>query len=170
MSWYGSHPFLIDCIVKKKCRRIMEIGVYNGDNAKKMVETAIHNYPPSEIEYYGFDYFQGYSASYVGKKLEKTECRFRLFEGDTIDTLPKAIGSLPKMDLIFIDGGKSYTEAKSDWENSKTLIHDETTVFVHNLEFSGIHRMVDSIPRDKYKVNIIQSHSEGTIALVEKIS
>jgi hypothetical protein len=72
------------------------------------------------------------------------------------------------MDLIFIDGGKSFPEAKSDWENSKTLMHDRTAVFVHNYEFSGVRRMVDNIPRDKYQVKII--HSEGEIALIKKRS
>lgn len=148
----------------------MEIGVFNGDNAKSMVETAIQNSPPQTVEYYGFDYFTDYSSRHVGRKLEKTGCRYRLFEGDTVDTLPEAVGILPKMDLIFIDGGKSFAEAESDWENSKTLMHDGTAVFVHNIEFSGVRRMVDNIPRDEYHVRIIHTPSEGTIALIEKTS
>jgi len=34
------------------------------------------------------------------------------------------------MDLIFIDGGKSYREAKSDLENARMLMHERTAVFV----------------------------------------
>jgi len=146
----------------------MEIGVLNGDNAKSMVEAAIHNAPPDSVEYYGFDLFADYSCRQVERKLEKTGCKSRLFEGDTMRTLPKAVRILPKMDLIFIDGGKSFAEAESDWENSNMLMHQETAVFVHNYEFSGVHRMVDNIPRDKYQVRIIHTSSEGKIALIKK--
>jgi predicted O-methyltransferase YrrM len=72
------------------------------------------------------------------------------------------------MDLIFIDGGKTFAEAKSDWENSKTLMHDGTAIFVHNYEFSGVRRMVDSIPRDEYQVKIICPSSEGDVAYIKK--
>ena len=168
MPLYGSHSFLNEHIQKNNCKKIMEIGVLNGDNARRMVDVAIQNSPPDEVEYYGFDFFSGSMYHQVGQKLEKTRCKFKLFEGDTIDTLPKAVKTLPKMDLIFIDGGKSHTEAKSDWENSKTLMHDRTVVFVHNYEFSGVRRMVDNIPQDKYQVKIIYPSSEGETALIKK--
>jgi predicted O-methyltransferase YrrM len=168
MPWYGSHSFLNEYIRKNNCKRIMEIGVLNGDNARRMVEVAMLNFPPDEVEYYGFDFFVDYTSQQVGQKLEKTGCKFKLFKGDTLDTLPEAVRTLPKMDLIFIDGGKSFTEAKSDWENSRTLMHDETAVFVHNYEFSGVRRMVDSIPQDKYQVKIIHPSSEGQTALIKR--
>lgn len=168
MPWYGSHSFLNEYIRENRCKRIMEIGILNGDNAKSMVEIAVQNVPPDSVEYYGFDLFAGYSSRQVGQKLEETGCKFKLFEGDTVGTLPKAVKILPKMDLIFIDGGKSLSEAESDWENSKTLMHDGTAVFVHNYEFPGVHRMVDNIPRDKYQVRIIHTSSDGKIALIKK--
>ena len=146
----------------------MEIGVFNGDNARRMVEVAIQNFPPDDVEYYGFDFFVGSKSQQVGQKLEKTGCKFKLFKGDTIYTLPEAVKTLTKMDLIFIDGGKSYTEAKSDWENSKTLMHDRTAVFVHNYKFSGVRRMVDNIPRDKYQVKIIHPRLDSETALIKK--
>jgi hypothetical protein len=101
--------------------------------------------------------------------LEKTECKFSLHKGNTIKTLPEAIMSLPKMDLIFIDGGKSFSVAMSDWENCKLLMHDETGVFVHNADFLGVRRMVENIPRDKYEVKIFRAQSEGTVALIKKL-
>jgi predicted O-methyltransferase YrrM len=72
------------------------------------------------------------------------------------------------MDLIFIDGGKAYREAMSDWENSSLLMHDGTGVFVHNVDFSGVGRMVDEIPRNRYEVEIIYVQSEGSVALIRK--
>jgi len=149
------------------CKKILEIGVYNGENAKSMVEAAIQNFPPQEVEYYGFD-FSYYSSSEVGRKLEKIGCRYRLFEGNTLETLPKVVSSLPPMDIIFIDGGKSLAVAESDWEKSSYLMHDGTGVFVHNVYFSGVRRMVEKIPKDRYKVRIFHAPSEGSVALIKK--
>ena len=146
----------------------MEIGVLNGENARTMVEVAIQNFPPEEVEYYGFDFFSGYESHEVGRKLRKIGCKFKLFKGDTVDTLPQAVKILPKMDLIFIDGGKSYAEAKSDWEYSKMLMHDETVVFVHNYDFSGVRRAVDTISREEYQVKIIHAPFDADTALVKK--
>jgi len=168
MPWYGSHLYLTEYISEKNCKKILEIGVYNGENAINMVETAIQNVPPQEVEYFGFDFFSYYSSSEVGRKLEKTGCKFKLYEGNTLETLPKAVKSLPEMDLVFIDGGKSFTVAVSDWENSKFLMHDGTGVFVHNAGFSGVRRMVENIPRDKYQVKIFRAPSEGLVALIKK--
>jgi len=168
MPWYGSHSYLNEYISEKNCRKIMEIGVYNGENAKNMIEAAIQNVPPQEVEYYGFDFFSYYSSSEIGRKLEKTGCKFRLFEGNTLDTLPEAVKTLPEMDLIFIDGGKSFKVAESDWRNSRFLMHDETGVFVHNAGFSGVRRMVESISREEYQVKIFRAPSEGSVAIIRK--
>ena len=144
------------------------MGVYNGDNALSMVKAALKNHPASEVEYYGFDFFHSYNTDRIGKKLDETGCRHFLFEGNTLDTVPKAAETLPKMDIIFIDGGKSFREAWSDWEGSSKLMHEGTGVFVHNVGFSGVGRMVDKIPRDKYMVELFYPRFEGKVALIRR--
>ncbi|MBN1683155.1 class I SAM-dependent methyltransferase [Candidatus Bathyarchaeota archaeon] len=168
MPWYGSHSYLNEFIRINNCRKIMEIGVYNGENAKRMVLTAIENSPPHKVEYYGFDFFSYYTVERVGRKLDETGCKYKLIEGNTLKTLPEATKILPKMDIIFIDGGKSSREAMNDWEYSEKLMHDKTSVFVHNVDFSGVSRAVDSISRQNYTVEIFYSPSEGTVALIKK--
>jgi predicted O-methyltransferase YrrM len=170
MPWYGSHTYLNEFIKENSCRKIMEIGIYNGENARSMVRAAAKNTPPEEIEYYGFDLFSHYSASRVGRKLDETGCRYTLVEGDTVETLAEAVETLPKMDVIFIDGGKSYREAKSDWIHSARLMHDGTGVYVHNVGFPGVGRMVDEIPRDGYMVETFYAPTEGSVALIKKKS
>ena len=146
----------------------MEIGVFDGDNAMTMVKAANSMVAPEEVEYYGFDFFEGSRFQEVKQKLEKIECKFQLFRGDSVHSIPKVVKILPKMDLIFIDGGKSYKEAMSDWKHSEALMHDETTVFIHNYSFSGIRRMVDSISREKYQVEIINPADDYETAVVRK--
>ena len=169
MPWYGSHTYLNEYIRQNNCRKILEIGVYTGENAVSMVEAAIENVAvPQEIEYYGFDFFEDPSSDWVGQKLEKLGCTFELFEGNTLETLPMSVASLPKMDLIFIDGGKSFREAMSDWENAELLLHDRTGVFVHNADFYGVRRMLDQVSREAYRVEIFQAQSEGKVALITR--
>jgi predicted O-methyltransferase YrrM len=167
MPWYGSHSYLNEHIRKHQCRRILEIGVYSGENAVSMVEAALENVAiPGEVAYYGFDYFWDASAKRVGRKLAALGCTYELFEGDTLDTLPLAVESLPKMDLVFIDAGKSFREATSDWEHAERLFHDGTAVFVHNADFAGVRGMLEHVSRDLYQVKILSVPSEGSVALI----
>jgi len=168
---YGSHSFLNDYIRRNKCKRIMEIGVADGRNARSMIKVAIRNFSPEEVEYYGFDLFSWDGDSrmeQVRQKLKDTGCKFKLFKGDSVKTLPEIVKTLLKMDLIFIDGGHSYATAQSDWENSKFLMHNNTAVFFHNYDFSGPKRVVDSISREEYQVKIIHPLSDCDTALVKK--
>ncbi len=168
MPWYGSHPYLNEYIREKNCKNIMEIGVYNGENALNMVAAAVQNFPSHEVEYYGFDLFSNYSFTEIARKLTQTGCKFRLYKGNTVETLTEAVKNLPEMDLIFIDGGKSFSEATCDWENSKLLMHDGTAVFVHNADFSGVRRMIDNISREKYEVTFFHAPSEGSVVQIMK--
>jgi predicted O-methyltransferase YrrM len=168
---YGSHAFLNEYILRNRCRKIMEIGVANGENARAMITVASRNFPSEEVEYYGFDTFEAEDESQmklVRKKLEKTGCQFKLFKGNSVATLPKALKDLPMMDLIFIDGGHSYETVKSDWENSKALMQDKTAVFFHNYDFTGVKKAVDGIFREEYLVEIIHPPADYDTALVKK--
>lgn len=167
---YGHHSFLNEYIRRNESRRIMEVGVANGDNAVSMVEAALEVNPPDEVEYYGFDTFEatgGAQLESVREKLSKTGCRFELFEGNSVETLPKAVDGLPNMDLIFIDGGRDYPVVKSDWENSRELMEGETAVFFHNYDYSGVKKLVDGISREKYSVKIVDPPSDDRTARIE---
>jgi predicted O-methyltransferase YrrM len=168
MPWYGSHSYLNEFIVENNCKKIMEIGVYNGENAISMIEVAFKKSSPEEVEYHGFDFFSHFSKSQIDKKLVKTKCNFCLYKGNTLETVPKAVLSMSKMDLIFIDGGKSYKVAWSDWSNASKLMHKKTGVFIHNVDFYGISKMVKNISREVYVVKIFYASGEGSVALIQK--
>lgn len=144
----------------------MEIGVYDGDNAVDMVKAAKEASPGGIVEYYGFDYFTSYSEAEVYSKLKETGCVYQLFKGDSLETLPRVVDSLPVMDLVFIDGGKSYQEAQSDWECTQRLVHEGSAVFVHNYDFGGVHKMVNGVSRKEYDVEIIRESYEGLVARI----
>jgi len=137
-----------------------------------MIECAKRNYQAEEVEYYGFDIFGGAwsrDAAFerVKQKLLKTGARIKLYRGDSTETLPKSIGGLPKMDLIFIDGGHSYPTVRSDWENSKHLMNHQTAVFFHNYDFPEPRKVVENIPREEFSVQLLNSPSDYEMALVK---
>ena len=44
---YGSHSFLNEYIGENRCRKIMEIGVADGENARAMVMVSLRNFDSS---------------------------------------------------------------------------------------------------------------------------
>jgi len=168
MCWYGSHSYLDEYIKENKSKRIMEIGVYNGENAVSMVKAAFENHPPEQVEYYGFDFFYNYTTEQIAEKLDKLGCKHKLIQGNTLETVPKASETLPEMDLIFIDGGKSYQEAWSDWQGSSKLMHRDTAVYVHNAGFTGVNKMIEAIPTTEYNIESFHPHFEGKVALIKR--
>jgi len=146
----------------------MEIGVYNGENAVSMIKTAVKKHPANEVEYYGFDFFHYYDKTQIERKLKTLGCKYILFEGNSLNTVPEDVKFLPLMDIIFIDGGKAYNVALSDWEGSSSLMHDKTSVFVHNVGFLGVRKMIDTIPLDLYTVEVFHANSEERVDLIKR--
>lgn len=165
MKGYGHHSFLNEYISENDVQKIMEIGVDSGDNAKNMVKKALEKSPPGKVEYYGFDTFN--NETEVRKKLSETGCKFKLFKGDSRKTLHENIEKLPKMDLIFIDGGHAYEVVKSDWEKSKKLLKNDTAIYFHNYNYLGPKKVVDNISRENFFVEILNPPSDYKTALVK---
>lgn len=132
---------------KHKPFRILEIGVFDAAHGRQMVERATKN-GRIFVEYYGFDMFEQMTPEVneaeVGKKTfaksydevmkylkERTKARvIKLFKGDTKKTLPAAIPGLPKMDVIFVDGGHSLATVQSDFEHALKLAHEKTVILL----------------------------------------
>ena len=132
---------------KHKPFRILEIGVFDAAHSRQMIERAARN-GRIFVEYYGFDMFEQMTPEVneaeVGKKTlaksydevmkylkERTKARIiKLFKGDTKKTLPAAISNLPKMDVIFVDGGHSLSTVQSDFEHALKLAHSKTIILL----------------------------------------
>ena len=80
--------------------------------------------------------------------------------------MPKVVDGLPKMELIFIDGGHDYDTCKSDWENVKRLMHPGTSVFFHDYNIEGVRKTVDGIG-DGFSIERIYSGIGPPYALVK---
>jgi hypothetical protein len=162
----------------------MEVGVADGENARRMIEVAKENFKPTEIEYFGFDLFDeppskdeflgnsgGFHMDKIKMKLNQIGGIIKLYKGDTRKVLPRVTKDLPLMDLIFIDGGHSYRTVKNDWEYARHLMHDKTGLFFDDCNLKGPRKVVDGIPREEFSVKLSGfSFTPRKMALVRKLS
>lgn len=160
-------------IDRHRCRRILEIGTWNGRHALQMIEAARRHHAADAVEYYGFDLFEWLDEEKLRREISKmppprddvearlraTGAQVRLFQGDTVETLPAALPELPKMDLVFIDGGHSYETVASDWNHVRRLMHPGTVVLFDdwwNDPEAGTDRVVAKIDRNLYEVEVLE--------------
>jgi predicted O-methyltransferase YrrM len=113
-------------ILKKRPKKILEIGVYNGRRAIQMIEAAkIFN---KNIEYYGFDLFEGLTKEIYNteaskfpwtidkiKELLNNRAKIFLYKGFTNETLKKFSLNGVNIDFIFIDGGHAIQTIENDY-------------------------------------------------------
>lgn len=149
-------------------KTILEIGTNDGINAVRLVKRASQY--RDDVVYFGFDMFESLTdAAFlkefalavpaqktVDKFLHRNGCfRRHLFAGNTIETLDANKGHLPKMDLVFLDGGHSQETVASDWCNVQDLLHSGSVVFFDDYPNWGIGPVVDTIDREKWDVQIM---------------
>ncbi len=169
---------LFDAIYRHKCRRLVEIGIFDGKHALEMIRTASAHHAASEIEYYGFDLFEELSdellekekskkpLSYVAiqQKLEQSGAKIQLFKGNTKQTLPISLDTIRNADFIFIDGGHSIETIRSDWGYLQTIMTENTVVifddYYENSEKeaaeAGCQCLINQLDRRQYDVRILE--------------
>ncbi len=170
----GSHQSILDFVVlpmdrkplwdyaeTHRCDNVLEIGLGSGRNMRKMLELL-----GDGCDYYCFDNLVCSDGKQTYDRL-KNRKNIHFYIGDTRETIPRYADKLPKMDLIFIDGGHDYDVVKSDWENCKKLMHCKTAVFFHDYDVEGVKRVVDGIS-DGFSVKIIPSRVGSYFALVRR--
>lgn len=155
----------------------MEVGTWNGERAMQMIEIARKFYHASEVEYYGFDIFELMrdetfvkevskkppTMVEVEAKLHRTGAQIHLFKGFTESTMPSVLPTLPKMDLVFIDGGHSIETITNDWKWTQFAMSENTVVVFDDYwsgewgkrKDAGCQSFIDSLDRTKFKVEIL---------------
>lgn len=126
-------------IFKKKPKKIVEIGVYNGRRAIQMIEAAkIFN---KDVEYYGFDLFEEITDKIYEdeaskfpenfnniKSLLEKHAKIFLYKGFTRDTLRKFSEKEIKVDFIFVDGGHAVETIENDYFYSSKIAKDNACI------------------------------------------
>lgn len=151
---------VIDEVKKLQPHVIVEIGVYKGDTAERMIKVC------DKPIYYGFDAFGPVGAEElpysdfpdmdeVRGRLEATGATINLIKGNTKDTLKDA-DITP--DFVFIDGGHSLETIQNDWDWVKEHMHDKTVVIFDDYyvgdDTKGCRKLVEGIKG--HRVEILQ--------------
>lgn len=165
----------------RRCRVLLEVGVYRGGRAAQMIRAAMLSRPAHQITYYGFDLFEGLTSedlraefskrpspeATVRRRLERTGARIELFKGYSQETIPRFVsdhlGVTRPPDLVFLDGGHSADTVAEDWRNLEPLLGADTVVLLDDyypeeppeLVGIGCNRLVDDLDRQRYRVEIL---------------
>ena len=164
---------LFESIRNIRPKNILEIGTWTGSRALQMIETAKEFTPAREIHYYGFDLFEEFTEGAMSKELSKrppslaevtaklsvTGAGIHLYKGNTQETLPKTVHSLPLMDVIFIDGGHSIKTVENDWRFTSSLVSGKGVIifddYWENRTEAGAKPTVDTIDRERFSVELM---------------
>lgn len=154
---------------------ILEIGVFNGNFAERLLNLVTSYRPEAKIYYLGVDLFSDglteekyfsevslypQSLSNMQNKFSKFEnVDFDLIQGDSVNVLPK-IPQHKTFDIIHIDGGHSYSTVQQDWFNVSRLMTHSTAVFFDDYANArgvikgafGVNQVVDHIDTKIYDV------------------
>ena len=167
--------YILKYIRRNKPKTILEIGVFNGAFAKRMLINAT-NSANGKILYTGVDLFEDLSSEVykkeislwaskkdlVYKDLSKIKnTKISLLKGYSRDLLPLLEGKM-KFDLILIDGGHSYETVKTDFYFAKKLVSSNGAIFFDDYvnkqgvinDGYGINKVVHEINRANYSVRI----------------
>ena len=180
LSRPSRYRYLYDIILRHRCRRIAEIGVWNGRQAASMIRAAAALHPRYEILYHGFDLFEALtdddlkdelskrppSEAEVAGLLTRTGVEFHLHAGYTQDTL-KAYAEereqRDQLDFVFLDGGHAIETITSDWHWVSQIMTPHTVVlfddYYHNpaeeVPGLGCQTLIDQLDRKEYDVEVL---------------
>ena len=181
------YDWLPKLIIENNCKRIVEVGVFQGERALTMIQAAGRG-----ALYVGFDLFRGltpqemsnelskqpWSSEQVHKLLSNTGAAISLWDGYSRDSIPHANFD-STMDLIFIDGGHSFATIEEDWKNVQKFIGEKTIIVFDDYYYDrpegvGCQEVVDGLSREEWEVVLLQpveqwatSHGIMKIGMVE---
>ncbi len=161
------YAHVFECVERARPRRLLEIGVFRGQRALQMIETARIWQAARDIDYVGFDLFEEYSPDKyqselsdpplslqaIQDKLAATGAQVELVKGDSTVTVPAFARSGRRVDFCYIDGGHSFATIEADWNNVKDLVDPGGVVvfddYYHNPEMTaqsyGCQQLMDQL-------------------------
>lgn len=158
--------------------RMLEIGVYAGDNAVRMVKHAMNRGRPN-VNYYGVDLFEDLTPTKSKEEMSKAKLPPSIKEvRDKVRKVTKgcwiekgcsfevikanALTNIPQQDVIFVDGGHSLETIYQDWMAIQPLMHEKTVVvfddYYHNRNDYGCSRLIDFLLTDPVFSVVIADH------------
>jgi hypothetical protein len=140
----GNRPIYRE-ICRRRVRKILELGVGDGQRSVRMIKLAGLFHPPPEVEFNGMDLFEsrtaadgpGMSLKMAHRILGGTGSQIQLIPGDPYTGLARSANSLGKLDLVVVSARLHPRSLVRAWFYVPRLLHDRTLVFQEQLRPGG---------------------------------
>ena len=123
-------------IQKNKIKRILELGLGDGQRAVRMIEMAQRQSPECRISYAGTDLFEsrsqttrpGVTLKAAYQMLGATGARIHLIPGDPFSALSRTANTLSGTDLVVISACEDQQSSERAWFYLPRVIHPNSLV------------------------------------------
>ncbi len=146
---YFSKPFadrlVYRAIRRHDARKIVELGIGDGNRAIRMIDIARRTSKPSDVHYVGIDLFEGrpvssgpgISLKAAHQLLRGTGARVQLVPGNPFDSLVRSANSLGKIDLLIVPAELDSPSFARVWFFVPRMLHERSLVFVERVLDDG---------------------------------
>jgi hypothetical protein len=143
LSQPKSDRLIYRAMLRSKPRRIVELGLRQGQRALRLIDAATRYVPREEIRYIGIDPFEDRTAEQgpgltlinAHRLLKSSGARIQLIPGNPLDALIRSANHLGAVDLIIIsrDGSQETEPGPQFWSYLLRLLQPDTMVFQEKL-------------------------------------
>lgn len=124
-SWFAK-PAVERCVEqtvkRQRPRRILEIGLGDGQRARRVIALAQRHHPRHEVHFIGVDLFEDRHADLPSfplkdayRQLRATAARVRLIPGDAHGAMVRAANTLTGIELVLISAEVSKASLAAAW-------------------------------------------------------
>ena len=126
-------------------RKLVELGLGNGQRALRMIEVARKASPDEQIRYVGLDRFElraaadspGLSLIEAHQLLRGRGAKVQLVPGNPAEGLVRVANSLGKIDLLIVPAELDAEPFARMWFFVPRMLHERTLVFVEGRDENG---------------------------------
>lgn len=135
-------------IAKHSVRRLVEIGIGDGQRARNAIELMLKRCSSDEVRYTGIDLFEDRPAEHAGLALKDAHqllgrlCEgVRLVPGNPGAALRRCANELRGTDLVLISHDQDLESLRASWHFLPRMLHNQSQVWLEqpNGEFEFLH-------------------------------
>jgi hypothetical protein len=149
LSKPSSDRLIYRAIVRKKVRRILELGIGEGKRALRMIDAAARLAPRAEIQYVGMDLFEarnetdgpGLSLISAHRVLKQSGAWIKLIPGDPLNNLARMANDLGQFDLLIFSPQFKTHRLNPNWFFVPRLLHAQSMVYMESKLPGGANAM-----------------------------
>jgi Methyltransferase domain len=172
---YSRYDELEDRCRARNPERIMEIGVWRGDRAVRLIKCSTRL-----VEYVGFDLFEEMSegtferegmgqcvaldVTSIQRRLEEVAgpgIQLQLVRGNTFESLPAFASITDSLyDFVYLDGGHSLDTVANDWKHASGLLSQDGVCILDDYYLEdvsmGCKHLIDHLDRSLWDVDFFE--------------